>query len=236
MIKLSRQISALLLIILLFTTIIASSGFALKDNKFGLFFKDTKQYTIYRYGPDRSIVPISVDLHVEDKDDIEKALMEKCSELVINDEEMQNFLSKYVTEVNLTNISLWSHIQSWGIGEHWKSVFRFRIPLFVLLRFKLFQDVPLRFKMFGINVIPWIHCNYMNDENAKTTIGTLPIPIRQNQTISVIEGKHNVTSVFFFGYSFWKTSQAIWFDENKISTGFDGYSFLTWITRPYSEN
>jgi hypothetical protein len=90
--------------------------------------------------------------------------------------------------------------------------------------------------MFGINVIPWVHCNYMDDENARTTIETLPIPIRQNQTISIIDGKHNVTAAFFFGYTYWKTSQAIWFDENKIPTGFDGYAFLTWITRPNSEN
>ena len=153
-----------------------------------------------------------------------------------NDIEMRDFISNNGILANITNISVWAHIKSWGTGIHWKSLIRFRIPFFILLRFRLFEDVPLRYKIFGINVISWVHCNYMNDDNAKTTIETLPLPVRPDKRTMTIEGKHNITAIFFFGYTFWPRAQAKWFDDRGIATGFDGYAFLTWIARPMSVN
>lgn len=192
----------------------------------------TRTVTLYRYGPDKSIRPVRVNIVLAKGQDLGEAIVEKCSELVINDVEMQNFISSYNAAINITNISLWSHVKSWGTGEHWQSLLRFRIPLFILLRFSMFQDVPIWYKIFGINVIPFVHCNYMNDDDATTTIETLPIPVRPNQTTTVIEGRHNVTATFFFGYTYWQRAQAKWFDDAGLATGFEGYAFLTWITRP----
>ena len=232
MYKSLKKASAVLIVLVLIMIVLSSSGIAFTNKSLYGRTQSITKVTLYRYGPDGSVKPIRISLQAEPGKDIETVLMEKCSELVDNDVEMQNFVSSYNAAVNITNISLWSHVKSWGTGEHWQSLLRFRIPLFILLRFSMFQDVPIWYKIFGINVIPFVHCNYMNDDDATTTIETLPIPVRPNQTTTVIEGRHNVTATFFFGYTYWQRAQAKWFDDAGLATGFEGYAFLTWITRP----
>jgi hypothetical protein len=185
-----------------------------------------KTVTLYRYGPDGTVTPIRTNVYLEGGQNLDEVIAEKCSELLDNDIEMQN----YVSSNGLKNISYWSHVSSWGIGQHWKSPFRFHIPLLVLLRFKLFPDVPLWYKIFGINVIPWVFCSYMNDENAHTKIETLPTPTRPDNT-TIINGMHNVTAFAFFGYTYWRGTHAKWFDNSGKETGFDGYAIITWIHR-----
>jgi len=193
--------------------------------------EQTTTITLYRYGPDGSITPVKVDIRITSGQDLGEAILEKCSELVDNDIEMLNYISG---NGYTTNGSIWANISSWGKGLHWKSSFRFRIPLLVILRFKVFQDVPFRYKIFGINVIPWVHCNYMNDDNATTTIETLPTPSRPDKKTTVVEGRHNVTAFSFFGYTYWRGARAKWFDDSGTATGFDGYAIFTLVTQKNS--
>ena len=229
-----KKLSIIATIIIILTTALSSTGFAFNNENRNISPSVINKVTLYRHGLDGSITPVTVDLNVDEGMDIGEIINEKCSELLENDIEMQNFISSKGILSNITNISVWAHIKSWGVGVHWKSLVRFRIPLFTLLRFRLFEDVPLRYKIFGINVISWIHCNYMNDDDAKTTIETLPLPVRPGTRKMTIEGKHNITTLFFFGYTFWPRAQATWFDEQGLATGFDGYAFFTLITRPTS--
>jgi len=187
--------------------------------------------TLYRYGPDGTIIPVNVNVAYGEGQNLDEAIVKKCSELLDNDVEMQD----YISSNGLKNISYWSHVSSWGIGQHWKSPFRFRIPLLMLLRFKLFPDVPFRYKIFGINVIPWVFCNYSNDENAHTKIETLSTPTRPKNT-TIIYGMHNVLAIGFFGYTYWLGTHAKWFDDSGKETGFDGYAIITWIQRKTPEN
>lgn len=236
MCKLIKKISVIFTLLLLLTAGLASTSIAFSGESLHEAIPLTKKVTLYRYGPDGSVTPITVDLQIDDRKDIDEALLEKCSELVDNDVELQDYISG--AEYG-ENASVWiriHRISSWGKGLHWKSRLRFRIPLLVVLRFGMFQDVPLRYKIFGISVIPWVQCQYTNDENAETRIETLSTPTNPDTNTTFINGNHNVTACFFFGYTYWRGHQGKWFDDKGLPTGFDGYSYLTVITRKPSDD
>lgn len=187
----------------------------------------TRTVTLYRYGPDKSIRPVRVNIVLAKGQDLGEAIVEKCSELVENDAEMQDYIFGNVSQIN---ISVLSRVRSWGKGFHWKSAIRIRIPFPLLLRYRIFtmlSDLPLRYKIFGINVIPRVYCNYSNDEKAWTEITTLPLPSRQDVNTTRVEGNHTIMIIGFIGYTGWRGMQAQWLDRLGKRTGFDGYAFLT---------
>ncbi len=179
---------------------------------------------IYRYGPDGSIKPIKVTLDVGQGEDVGGAILDKCSDLLENDAWIQNFIFNWSF---LKNWSFFSEIKSSGKGFHWKSPFSFRIPFTILFRYKLFTWIKLRYRLFGINVIPRVYCNYTKGPDAYTEITPLPTPARQNPNTTRIEGNHSITVIGFIGYVGWRGINAEWIDYKNMETGFAGYSLAT---------
>jgi hypothetical protein len=226
--EITKKLTVISVLLLFLVSGFAGASFAsIKDNPSDDSVNN-EIVTLYRYGPDGTITPVSVNIACQEEQNLDDIIAEKCSELLDKDLEIKNYVS--ITD-NVTTLFGLSRIKSSGVGLHWKSPLRFRIPLFVMLRFRLFQDVPLKYKILGINVIPLVHCNYMNDENASTNIETIPTPFRPDKETMSIEGKHNVTALFFFGYTYWRGTRANWFDDSGKSTGFDGYAYIIKINK-----
>ena len=184
--------------------------------------------TLYRYGPDGSIQLVPAEIELVEGQDLEPAVLEKCSELVDNDVEIQNFIFGNDTQIN---VSILSRVKSWGRGFHWKSPIGFRIPFPFLLRYRIFTLLKPRYMLFGINVIPRVVCNYSDDEEAWTEITPLPLPSRQNVETIRYEGNHSVWALNFIGYTGWWGMNAEWIDSLGKRTGFDGYAYFTLIIR-----
>jgi len=118
-------------------------------------------------------------------------------------------------------------IRSWGRGFHWKSSFGFRIPFTIILKYRLFDIIPLRYKIFGMKVVPRVYCTYLdNDTEAYTEITPLPTPMRPNPDTIRIEGNHTVAVYGFVGYTAWRGTNAQFIDDRGWRTGFDGYASL----------
>ncbi len=117
-------------------------------------------------------------------------------------------------------------IRSWGRGFHWKSSFGFRIPFTMILRYRLFDIIPLRYKLFGMKVTPRVYCTYLDDTKAFTEITPLPTPMRPNPDTIRIEGNHTVAVFGFVGYTAWRGTNAEFIDDRGLRTGFDGYASL----------
>lgn len=231
--RISKKFNVISLIFILFTAGLGSSSFAFNVENSHLETPLAEKVTIHRYEPDGSITPIQVDIPLEKGQDIQEAIVEKCGDLVYNDREIQNYLS---SNGYLVNLSYLARVRSRGKGLHWQSPLRFRIPFLVLLRFRLFPTVPLRYKIFGLNVVPRVHCSYINDEDAETRIETLPMPSRPDKNSTIIEGEHIVILIGFIGYTFWRGMYAKVLDGLGIGTGFDGYACLIFIVRELPEN
>jgi len=206
------QVSAVLLI-LIFSGLVTASA-----------HEETPVETvIYRYGPDGSIKPIKVTLDVGQGEDVGDAILDKCSDLLENDAWIQNFI---FNGSFLKNWSFFSEIKSSGKGFHWKSPFSFRIPFTMLFRYKFFNWIKLRYKLFGINVVPRVYCNYTNDADALTEIAPIETPARQNPNTTKVEGNHSITALGFIGYTGWRGMTAGWFERRNRETGFIGYSLV----------
>lgn len=226
--ELIKKIYTILLILILFTSGFISQSIASNVQKSCLKTPSTENFTIYRHGPDETITEIQVDIPLKKEQNIQEAISKKFEELISDDKEIQNYISNFN---GIKNISFLSNVRSWGKGMHWQSPFRFRIPLLMLLRFRLFPEVKFRYKILGLKVIPRIHCNYMNDENAVTTIETIPTPNRPDKKTTIIEGEHNVTVYGFIGYTFWRGMNARFCDYFNLGTGFDGYAIAIVIKK-----
>lgn len=183
----------------------------------------TRTVTLYRYGPDGSVTPISVNYDPADGQDIDEVIVEKCSRLLENDPVIKNYIFDGNISINLSGIS---RVRSKGVGFHWKSPFGIRIPFTIVLRYGMFQIVPLRYKIFGMNVIPRVYCEYLEDENAFTEITPLSTPLRHNGDTIPIEGNHTVAVYGFIGYTGWRGMNAQYIDDHGIRAGFDGYAFF----------
>jgi hypothetical protein len=199
------QVSAVLLI-LLFSGLITASVSA----------EAPVETVVYRYGPDGSIKPIRITLDAGKE--LVDAILDKCRDLLKNDAEMQSFIS---------NCSFFSEIKSSGKGFHWKSPLSFRIPFTILFRYDLFKWIELKYRLFGLNVVPRVFCNYSNDADALTEITPLPTPTGQNPNTTKVEGNHSITALGFIGYTGWRGMTAGWFERRDRETGFIGYSLLT---------
>jgi len=181
----------------------------------------TETVTLYRYGPDGTITPININIAFQEGQNPDEAIAQKCSELVSTDIGIQTYLSG---NNNMTNVSMFARVTSFGAGSHLKSFFSIRIPFLSLLKYGLLQNLPLRYKIFGPRWIPIIVCNYSKDEGAKTSIETVPTPIRPNKTEITIEGKHAIWVSYFVGYVGWRGTSADFYDTRGLRTGFDGYA------------
>ena len=177
--------------------------------------------TLYRCGPDGTITPINVNIAFQEGQNPDEAIAQKCSELVSTDIGMQNYFSG---NNNMTNISMFARVTSFGAGTHLKSFFSIRIPFLFLLKYGLLQKLPLRYKLLGPRWIPLIVCNYSKDEGAKTSIETVPTPTRPDKTEITIEGKHTIWVSYFVGYVGWRGTSADFCDTRGLRTGFDGYA------------
>jgi len=226
--KLIKKFYAILFILILFTSVLISQSIASNFQKPSLKTLSTEKISIYRYGPDETIKEIQINVPLGEEQNIQEAIAKKFEELLINDLEIQGYISNNKV---VKNISFFSSVTSWGKGLHWQSPFRFRIPLLILLRFRLFPEVKLRYKILGLNVIPRIYCNYMNDKNARTEIETIPTPNRPDKDTIIIEGEHNVTVYGFIGYTFWRGMNARLCDYFNLETGFDGYALAIMIKK-----
>lgn len=220
--RLARKFNAISLIFILLTTGLISQSIAFANEK----TQSTEKFTIYRHGPDGTITPMQIDVSLDKEKDIQEAISKKLEEFITDDLEIQNYLS---SDRGAKNISFYTSVKSWGKGLHLQSPFRFRIPFLFLLRFRLFPDVPLRYKILGLNVIPRVHCNYMNDVDAKTTLELLPTKSRPVKETVLIEGAHNVTAYGFIGYTFWRGMYARIIDGLELGTGFAGYALAVVI-------
>ncbi|MCK4819303.1 hypothetical protein KA005_26260 [bacterium] len=218
-----NKVSAIgIICLVLLSGLAATTVASVQHRSSGKDVGQTSTITLYRYGPDGSIKPVKVDIKIIDGQDLGEAILEKCSELVDADAGIQNCMLGNGSDIN---ISVLSRVKSWGRGFHWKSPFTFRVPFPLILKYNLFATIPLRYKIFGINVIPRVYCNYSNDKGAKTEITPLLFPSRQNQNTTVVEGNHTVTVLGFIGYACWRGTNAQRIDKLGLRTGFDGYAF-----------
>ena len=184
----------------------------------------TETVTLYRYGPDGTVTPIQVNIDLKEEQNIDEAIAEKCSELFGNDMAMRSYLSDGNSSINFSGLA---HIRSVGVGFHWKSPVGFRIPFTTILRYRMFSVVPLRYKIFGMKVIPRVYCEYLNDKDAVTEITPLPTPLRHSGNTTRIEGNHTVAIFGFVGYTGWWGMNAKYIDAHKMRTWIDGYAFFT---------
>ncbi len=204
------------LIILLFSGLVTVSAYE----------EETMETTVYRCSPDGSIKPIKITLDAGE--DFGDAILDKCSDLLKNDAEIQDFVFNCSF---LKNWSFFSEIKSSGKGFHWKSPLSFHIPFTILFKYKLFKWIELKYRFFGLNVIPRVYCKYTNDANALTEINPVITPAGQNTDPISVEGNHSITAIGFIGYAGWRGMSAGWFEHRNRETGFIGYSLLTHYTK-----
>lgn len=153
----------------------------------------TKTMTLYRHGIDGSVTPIEVTIDLEDGNDINEAIVDKCEELLENDEEIQNFLKEWNYSGGVLCL-----VKSKGKGFHYQSLLLEKL----LVRFLLFRlDLP---RIHTLLSKPWIICRYKNDPTANTTITPLiPLLINKKENPRYMEGKHTVVCINFLGFTSW---------------------------------
>ncbi len=181
-----------------------------------------KMVILYRYGPDGSVLPVKFLL--SDEEDRSETLAGACGTLLEKDTEIQNFI------LNNSPVEFMSRVTSRGKGFHWKSPFSFRLPLTMIIRYGFFDNIKLRYKFLGLNVVPRIVCNYPDDINAQTEILPVKLPARQDPNGTSFDGPHEVHAIGFVGYAMWRGMNAQWFDAWNWTTGFDGYALAVWCT------
>ena len=192
-----KKITAILITITFLLTL-ASTSSAFSIKKENLNFEEKTQteeefleetVTIFRHGLDGSINPIEVDIRYKEGQDVSEAINEKCDELLLEDNEIQDFLG------NVSNISIgaFCKIQSKGKGFHYQM--------------KLLGKIAIRYILFRLG-LPRIHtilnkpvilCKYKNDPKANTTITSMILKGRKQFT----EGDHIVFVHSFVGYTSW---------------------------------
>jgi len=150
----------------------------------------TKTVTFYRHTLDGSITPITVAITPKEGQKLEEILVDTCSELLDNDEELQKLLQD---SINDNNISV-SKVKSRGKGFHFKMKIRYKLEKGI----KLFPLLPPYF-IGGIK-IPLIYCRYPKEVNANTSI--TPLMGEDKETIYV-EGSHTIFALGFIGYTTW---------------------------------
>jgi hypothetical protein len=222
--EITKKLTVISVLLLFLVSGFAGASFAsIKDN-LSDDSVNNETVTLYRYGPDGTVTPIQVNIDLEDGQNVDEAVAEKCSELFNNDMAMRSYLSDGNSSINFSGMA---HIRSVGTGFHWKSPVGFRIPFTTILRYRMFSVVPLRYKLFGMKVIPRVYCEYLNDKDAVTEITPLPTPMMHSGNTTRIEGNHTVAIFGFVGYTGWWGMNAKYIDAHKMRTWIDGYAFFT---------
>ena len=172
----------------------------------------TKTVTFYRHSLDGSTTPITVDITLKDGQKLEEIIVDTCSELLDNDEELQKLLQDFINDNN----NFVSKVKSRGKGFHLKMKIRYKLGKGI----KLFPLLPPYF-IGGIK-IPLVYCRYPEDVNANTSI--MPLMGMDKETIYV-EGAHTVFALGFIGYTSWfgRVSRSPF---NILPRTFTGYTLL----------
>ena len=151
--------------------------------------------TLYRYGPDGSVTPITVEFKIEDDQEYMDALIEKCQEILDDDAEIISYFNN--DDDNESNSSLKfgkkAFVTSYGRGFHFKM--KWRLSFFLTQRLFTFSLPKIIIKLNR----PWVLCNYKNDSKAKTII-------RPNTLVNhtqVINGSHSIMLRNFVGLAMW---------------------------------
>lgn len=157
--------------------------------------KITEKTTLYRYGPDGTVTPITVEFEIEEGQEYIDALIQKCQKILDDDTEIKNYFNS--DQENDANSSLKlgkkAFVISYGRGFHFKMKWR----LSFLLVNRLFS-ISIPKIIIKLNR-PWVLCNYGNDSKAKTII-------RPNQLVNhtqVINGSHSLLLRNFVGLAMW---------------------------------
>ncbi len=163
--------------------------------------------TLYRHGLDGSITPIEIDISIEDGQDIEEVLDEKCREILEADEEIQE-QAQALSDLTFGAIV---YVESRGKGFHYQA----KLIEKLFLRFWLWKLVLPRIALFMAR--PLVFCRYDKDPEARTYFKTISptkwisyyIPDnieqflwRQNRTVE-IKGNHSVAVNSFIGITSW---------------------------------
>jgi len=144
---------------------------------------------IYRCGPDGSIKPISVNLELQEGQDIGDALISKCDQLLEDDKEIKVLLDNPNNTYGFI-----VRIQSIGKGFHYKT----RVLEKMYLRYFLWKlTLP---RIATLLARPFLYCRYAKDLTAKTIIKPL---LGRNQSEITIVGAHGVFVNNFIGYTTW---------------------------------
>ena len=157
--------------------------------------QQTETITLYRYGPDESVKPITVEFEIDEGQEYMDALIEKCQEILDDDVEIRNYFNS--DDDNESNSSLKfgkkAFVTSYGRGFHFKM--KWRLSFFLTKRLFTFSLPKIIIKLNR----PWVLCNYKNDSKAKTII-------RPNMLVNhtqVINGSHSILLRNFVGLAMW---------------------------------
>jgi hypothetical protein len=212
--KIEKKLIALLISLLISSSILSTvSATSFNNDDFQGNIENTtkKIVTLSRYGLDGSVTLIKVEIEVNQGENINDKIEEKCAELLKNDPELQKLL-----ENNITKNSL-SLIRSKGRGLHVKFIPSITFPTTGKISQLLSPDKYRKIR------IPIIYCKYPNDANAFTTTSSL---FHVNNT-NTTTGPHSVLCIGFYGYKWW-LGHISW-RGFLIRTGFVGISIYTKI-------
>ena len=152
-----------------------------------------EQVELLRYGPDGTVTPVTVDIILEDGQDIDEAIADKCEEMTDEDMEIQNFINGSGNNNTTTNktFKTLQKVKSRGRGFH----------------FKMKRQLSIKKKLISLRLpkvhtwIPFIYCDYSNDPRANTTIS--PISGGDENSTIYFEGNHSIFVVRFTGFATW---------------------------------
>ena len=151
--------------------------------------------TLMRFGPDGSETPIEVEIEIKEGQDYYDAVLEKCNEILENDEEITSYFNS-VDENNSNSsfkLGYKAKVLSYGRGFHFKM--KWKLTFFLMNRiFSIFLP-KIRMRLNR----PLIFCNYGNDTGAKTIIGPNKL-VNQTQSIN---GSHSILLKNFVGIALW---------------------------------
>jgi len=207
-----KLIGILLTLVILISGISTVSGMSLNNENPETSEEENQEIqtvTLYRYGPDGSISTMKINVELEEGQDINDAIEEKCLEILEDDEEIQGLLNENVTRNAL------SRVRSRGRGLHLK----FTFTISWLKKYDIFPLLPPY--IFRRIRIPIVYCRYPNDLNAKTVI----TPVLDKDNITEEDDPHSVLCVGFIGFKWWIGHVSL--IGFGLRTGFVGFSLYT---------
>jgi hypothetical protein len=153
----------------------------------------TEQVTLLRYGLDGTIIPVTVDIILEEGQDLDEAIADKCEEMMEEDVEIQNFFKGFGNNNTTKNetFGMLKKVKSRGTGFH----------------FKMKRQICIKKKLISLSLpkihtwIPLMYCDYSKDPRANTTIS--PIFGKDINATKYVEGNHTILVIRFVGFARW---------------------------------